>query len=136
RSPVARHHGIQVYCVDLVEQRRVGVDNGWCRIEASSAPDGDSVPNESGRLGHPLRRQEVERTAVVVLAPTSPPLGRLEQLGAHEAFRSRSSTRLPWTAGPDSVSSGWKVLATSRTYADALERTREAPFGAHSAVRP
>jgi hypothetical protein len=43
--------------------------------------------------------------------------------------------RLGRAARRGSASSGWKVLATSRTYADASWRTRDAPIARTSAVR-
>jgi hypothetical protein len=64
--------------VDHVVQRRIGVVDRGCRREGTPAPDGDSFPDKCGRLGHTFRRQKVEGTAVVVIAPTAPSLGRLE----------------------------------------------------------
>jgi hypothetical protein len=115
--------GSDVAGLDHVVQRRVRVVEGGRRRKASAAWDGDSVLDEGGSPRDAVRRQEIERTAVVVLIPAAPPLGRLEQIGAHEVLR--SSTPLLRTPHAGSVRSGWNVLATSRKYAAAPPRARQ-----------
>ena len=94
----------------------------WAGVGLSTAgATGSGRPQETtravahqgrGRRGA-LGGQEVERAALVVVAPPSPLPGRLEQLGhpfrrdpaAHVGRRSRSSIRLPSTPGAYSISS-------------------------------
>jgi hypothetical protein len=91
--------GSHVAGVDHVVQRRVRIVHRGRRRQRSSAPDRDALPNKTCRPRDTLRGQKVQRTAVVLVTPTTPPLRRLEQLRTHPVLRSTSSSSLPPARG-------------------------------------